>query len=238
MTSPALAFCPCCRKCSTSRCHDPNLWLHPFNTCYFPGAWSVISSASSCLFKPTFPVAQKAHWKAHPTWPSQHSWYKAWGTQHWRLGGNTQRTVRMELQWNCLDLKWQHLIWMKLGKKCPNYLTRIVCDSCLQSWRRYPVPGTRTRASSRCDCSNIFWAESPSATAWLQKLNEVAQLCIPWNSWNGIWMRLEILNKTTGVHFPVALLGLVLIISLCSGSTHTIYISCFTKKQLNSFSML
>mmetsp|Transcript_135024 Transcript_135024/g.419587 ORF Transcript_135024/g.419587 Transcript_135024/m.419587 type:complete len:211 (+) Transcript_135024:379-1011(+) len=39
-------FWPCCMKCS---------------------AWSAISSASSWRFRPTLPVAQKAHWKAQPT---------------------------------------------------------------------------------------------------------------------------------------------------------------------------
>mmetsp|Transcript_28209 Transcript_28209/g.71342 ORF Transcript_28209/g.71342 Transcript_28209/m.71342 type:complete len:208 (-) Transcript_28209:163-786(-) len=35
--------------------------------------WSVISSASSCRLSPTFPVAQNAHWKAHPIWEEMQS---------------------------------------------------------------------------------------------------------------------------------------------------------------------
>mmetsp|Transcript_9437 Transcript_9437/g.19025 ORF Transcript_9437/g.19025 Transcript_9437/m.19025 type:complete len:211 (+) Transcript_9437:441-1073(+) len=45
-------FWPCCRKCI---------------------AWSAISSASNCRLRPIFPVAQKAHWKAQPTWEEMQS---------------------------------------------------------------------------------------------------------------------------------------------------------------------
>mmetsp|Transcript_56394 Transcript_56394/g.167850 ORF Transcript_56394/g.167850 Transcript_56394/m.167850 type:complete len:286 (+) Transcript_56394:532-1389(+) len=45
-------FWPCCMKCS---------------------AWSAISSASSWRLRPIFPVAQKAHWKAQPTWDEMQS---------------------------------------------------------------------------------------------------------------------------------------------------------------------
>ena len=59
----AQALCPRCKKCSTClrKMCDTHRSLGPGS------AWSVISSASSCLLKPTFPVAQKAHWKLQPT---------------------------------------------------------------------------------------------------------------------------------------------------------------------------
>ncbi len=183
----------------------------PSTAAISPSAWSVISSASSCLFKPTFPVAQKAHWKAHPTWPSQHSWYKAWGTQHWHLGGNTQRTVGMELQWNCLNLNWQHLIWMsKLpDENCLWLLLAVLAKvspsrhprSCFVSKRlqQYFLSGITFRnclASKVTTCHNFAFHGKGKLGSW----------------WIGIWMWLEVLKLPTGVHFPVALLGLVLIL--------------------------